>query len=178
MNLNGRVEGEEPRLGNSRDLRGILHFEGVLNWMLEGLAKLRADNWQLRLNAAQQAVVDDLLLESDGHTIFVKNALERVDGADLTVQECFAAYAEYCNERGWTTLARNKFGQLIGDIVTRQHRLTVRHDILDINRKSQRGWRGLKLRDNSTSDRSDEEKAIILAEEEAIRLEACGEPLS
>jgi hypothetical protein len=114
--------------------------------MLEGLAKLRDDGWQLFLNSAQQTKVDDLLLESDGHTLFIKSELVKSEGAQLTVQECFAAYAEYCNERGWTTLSRNKFGQLVGDVVTRQHGLTVRHDIRDDTGKSQRGWCGLELR--------------------------------
>jgi P4 family phage/plasmid primase-like protien len=38
---------------------------GVLNWMLEGLEKVRADGWQLHLIPGQQKVMDDLLLESE-----------------------------------------------------------------------------------------------------------------
>jgi putative DNA primase/helicase len=92
---------------------------GVLNWMLEGLAKLRADDWQLHLNKAQQARVDNLLLESDALSIFVKNELVRAEASQLTVPDSFTAFAEFCTQRGWTTLSRNKFGQLIGDGVTR-----------------------------------------------------------
>ena len=120
---------------------------GVLNWMLEGLAKLRADDWQLHLSTAQQASVDNLLLESDGHTMFVRNETARSD-SQLTVHDCFTAYVEYCNERGWLTLSRNKFGQLIGDTVARFHGLPVRHDISDANGKAQRGWQGLRLQKN------------------------------
>ncbi len=119
---------------------------GVLNWMLEGLAKLRDDGWQLKLNENQQARVDNLLLESDGHSLFIKEELTRSKDGSLTVHECFAAYADYCTERGWSILSRNKFGQVIGDIVARQHGLTVRHDIRDASGKAQRGWRGLSLR--------------------------------
>lgn len=122
---------------------------GVLNWMLEGLSKLRADGWQLHLTSRQQEAVDNLLLESDGHTLFVKNELVKSDDSPLTVNEAFSAYAEYCNERGWATIGRSKFGQLIGDVVTRQYGKTVRNDIPDpITGKSQRGWRGLALRGN------------------------------
>jgi P4 family phage/plasmid primase-like protien len=121
---------------------------GVLNWMLEGLDKLRADGWQLYLSAAQQESVDNLLLESDGHTLFVKEALTRSD-SQLTVPDCFAAYVEYCSDRGWIALSRNKFGQMIGDTVARHYGLTVRHDITDSNAKAQRGWRGLSLRDKN-----------------------------
>jgi P4 family phage/plasmid primase-like protien len=123
---------------------------GVLNWMLEGLAKLRANGWQLHLTSPQQATVDNLLLESDGHTLFVKNELIKSDDAQLTVSEVFTTYAEYCNDRGWATIGRSKFGQVIGDVVTRQYGKTARNDIPDpLTGKSQRGWRGLALRSNS-----------------------------
>ena len=47
---------------------------GVLNYALEGLDKLRADGWQLRLSEKQQAAVDNLLLESDGHAVFAQRS--------------------------------------------------------------------------------------------------------
>nr|MBA2733847.1 hypothetical protein [Acidobacteriota bacterium] len=121
---------------------------GILNWMLEGLDKLRADGWQLYLSTAQQESVDNLLLESDGHTLFVKEALVRSE-SQLTVPDCFAAYVEYCSDRGWVALSRNKFGQMIGDTVARHYGLTVRHDISDASGKAQRGWRGLSLREKN-----------------------------
>jgi phage/plasmid-associated DNA primase len=122
---------------------------GVLNWMIEGLDKIRADGWQLHLTTGQQKAVDNLLLESDGHNLFVREALTRKDGRQLTVQDCFAAYVEFCTERGWTSLTRNKFAQLIGDAVARTYGITVRHDIKDDDGKAQRGWHGLQLRDKN-----------------------------
>src|SRR5207245_437434 len=71
---------------------------GVLNWMLEGLDKLRSDEWQLRLTATQQAAVDSLLLESEGHAVFCHECLRRDVAKSLTVPDCFAAYVEFCNE--------------------------------------------------------------------------------
>jgi hypothetical protein len=57
--------------------------------MLEGLKKLRADGWQLHLTTNQQAAVDNLLLESDGITLFVNEALEPSKDSPLTVPDCF-----------------------------------------------------------------------------------------
>jgi len=119
---------------------------GVLNFAIEGLDKLRADKWQLYLTSSQQAAVDNLLLESDGLTLFVREALARIEGSRLTVPDCFSAYVEFCNERGWAALARKKFGDLIGDAATREYGLTVRHDVRDAAGKAQRGWSGLRLR--------------------------------
>jgi P4 family phage/plasmid primase-like protien len=119
---------------------------GVLNWMLAGLKKLRADGWQLHLTPAHQRLVDDLLLESDGHGVFARECLIRSADKKLTVLDCFSAYVNFCSDRGWVSLPRNKFGHVIGDIVAREHGITLRHDIHDSKGKEQRGWQGLGVR--------------------------------
>jgi P4 family phage/plasmid primase-like protien len=120
---------------------------GVLNWMIEGLDKIRANGWQLILNSAQQRAVDNLLLESDGDNLFAREALIRAEGEQLIVEDCWCAYVEFCTQRGWKTLLRRDFASRIGDVVVRTHKLTVSHDIKDDRGKSQRGWNGLKLRE-------------------------------
>jgi putative DNA primase/helicase len=119
---------------------------GVLNWMLKGLEKVHADSWQLHLTSAQQQLVDDLLLESDSHTVFVRESLTRDPEAQLTVADCYAGYVEFCDEHGWRALTRNRFGALIGDAVVHQFGITTRHDLEDDNRKAQRGWKGICLK--------------------------------
>ena len=123
---------------------------GVLNWMLEGLDKLRADGWQLHLNARQQTVVNNLLLESDSLAVFAREGLRRATGGLLTVSDGFAAYVEFCTEHGWAALPKNKFTSGIADVVVRQFGLTVRHDIPDGGGKPQRGWKALTLVTNFT----------------------------
>lgn len=119
---------------------------GVLNWMLEGLLNLRRDHWQLRLTEAQQKKVDDLLLESEADRVFAEEMLERREGAQLTVSDCYEAYVQFCNERGWVVMARKKFSNGIGDTITRLFSLTLRHDVPDQQEKPQRGWKGLGLK--------------------------------
>ena len=122
---------------------------GVLNWMLVGLDKLRADDWLLHLTARQQTTVDNLLLESDSVNLFARECLARVDGQETTVPAAFAAYVEFCNARGWAAFNRNGFGREIANAVLRVHRLSDRNDIKDDNGKAQRGWKGLMLLENS-----------------------------
>jgi P4 family phage/plasmid primase-like protien len=122
---------------------------GVLNWMLEGFEKIRADDFQLHLTPAQQKVVDDLLLESESHVVFVRANLMRDPGEQLTVADCYAAYVAFCNEHGWRALTRNKFGVVIGDTIVHQFGITIRHDIPDADGKEQRGWKGIRLQRNS-----------------------------
>jgi putative DNA primase/helicase len=125
---------------------------GVLNWMLQGLERVRADGWQLHLTGGQQKLVDDLLLESESHTVFVRESLTRDPEAELTVSDCYAGYVDFCNERGWRALTRNKFGAIIGDAVVHQYGITVRHDIRDDNGKPQRGWKGVCLKRFRTTE--------------------------
>ena len=123
---------------------------GVLNWMLIGLDKLRADGWLLHLTGRQQTTVDNLLLESDSVNLFVRECLARVDCQETTVPAAFEAYVEFCNARGWAALNRNSFGREIGNAVLRIHQLSDRNDIKDDKGKAQRGWKGLMLLENST----------------------------
>lgn len=123
---------------------------GVLNWMLAGLDKLRAAGWQLNLNRQQQARVDNLLLESDGHAVFARECLRRNESQSMTVQDCFAAYVEFCTQRGWNALTKNRFGTVIGDVVARQFGITQSHNVPDAGGKPQRGWRGVALCEKSS----------------------------
>ena len=118
---------------------------GVLNWMLNGLDKLHADGWQLHLNARQQAVVDNLLLESDSLAVFAREGLRCATDGRLTTSDGFAAYVKFCTDHDWSAVPKNKFTSGIVDVVVRKFGLTLRHDILDAGGKLQRGWRGLAL---------------------------------
>ena len=116
---------------------------GVLNWMLEGLEKLRADGWQLHLTPTQQKRVDDLLLESEADVVFAKESLRKDGTESLTVVQCYAAYVTFCGARGWTPMPKKDFSNSISETVTRLFALTVRNDILDEDGKAQRGWKGI-----------------------------------
>jgi P4 family phage/plasmid primase-like protien len=125
---------------------------GVLNWMLEGLDKLRADDWQLLLTGAQEKPVNDLLLESDSHAVFAREKLAVEHDSELTVTEAFDAYVKFCNEREWSPATRRRFGGVIGDIILREFGLVDRNDIKGSGSKSLRGWKGLRLIAQPNSD--------------------------
>lgn len=133
---------------------------GVLNWMLDGLDKFRADGWQLRLNTRQQAVVDNLLLESDSLAVFAREGLRRDPGGLLTAADAFAAYVEFCTEHGWAAVPKNKFTSGIADVVVRLFGMTMRHDIPDARGKLQRGWKGLVISSGPTGKNLSEVSGI------------------
>ena len=118
---------------------------GVLNWMLAGLEKIHRDDWQIVVNEGQQKLVDDLLLESDSHGVFVREGLIRDGEAQITVADCYAAYVDFCTGRGWAALARNRFSAAIGDVIVRHFGIAQRHNIPDEHGKPQRGWKGFRV---------------------------------
>ena len=144
-NIEYRNEKPEPVIADLSDQILRREASGVLNWMLEGERKIRGDGWQLHLSAAQQKLIDDLLLESESHTVFVRESIARDAEKQLTVADCYAGYVEFCNARGWRALTRNKFGAVIGDTIVYQFAITPRHDIRDDNGKPQRGWKGIRV---------------------------------
>jgi putative DNA primase/helicase len=119
---------------------------GVFNWMLEGLDKIRADGWQLQSNEGQKQIVDDLLLESESYRHFARECL--VEGAmyRLTVTACYEKYVKYCSNRGWTALSRRNFGGNIEGVVLQQFGIALRHDVMGLDGKPQRGWMGLSCK--------------------------------
>lgn len=120
---------------------------GVLNFMLDGLDALRAANWQLSLNEKQQRRVDDLLLESDSHRVFINECLIKDSNASgITKTELHSAYAEFCETRGWIPLSRNCFSRIAPDVITRTFNLTIRGDICGPDGKQKDGWKCLRLK--------------------------------
>lgn len=128
------------------DLFLATEASGVLNWMLDGLYALRSGRWQLALSPVQKMRVDELLLESDSVNEFFKDrCLADSTAEGLTITDAFAAYADYCADRGWTGLTRNLFGRDCQEVAQRIFRVTPRHDIKGADGKKQRGWKGFRL---------------------------------
>ena len=141
---------EKPKPANAiPDLDKIIlanEASGVLNWMLDGLYMLRAANWQLALSPGQKVRVDELLLESDSVSVFFTECGVADSTAEgLTVTDAFAAYSDFCADRGWTVLTRNLFGRDSQEIAQRLFRVASRHDVKGIDGKKQRGWKGIRL---------------------------------
>lgn len=120
---------------------------GILNWMLDGLDKLRADGWKIHLTAAQELARDALLAESTSYVAFAREGLVPCRGASITVTESYDYYVDFCAARDWQPLTRTQFGRYIEEAVLQAHGTTVRNDILRRKTdgdKEQKGWMGLR----------------------------------
>lgn len=119
---------------------------GILNWALDGLEKLRADGFNLRITPRQQNVVDDILRESDSVQHFIRDCLRRGDRLQrISVTECYDEYIQYCAVHGWTAIARRDFGGKLPAMVLNQPGLgmVARNDVKGLDGKQQHGFLGL-----------------------------------
>ena len=97
---------------------------GILNWMLDGLEKLKAKKFDLALNDIQRKEVDDLLMSSQAPEIFVREALERVESKDsvMTKAEVLEALHDFCTDRNWSVKGLKNIPKRIEDEIYDLHK--------------------------------------------------------
>jgi phage/plasmid-associated DNA primase len=116
---------------------------GVLNWMLEGLNRVRNDGWRLGTTLRQQRIVDDLLSECEAHVRFVRDCLRKDATGSLTADQVYERFSDYCVRHGWDTMPKAHFTGLMEEAVRRELGASRRNDIAGPNGKAQRGWKGV-----------------------------------
>ena len=78
---------------------------GVLNWELNGLKRLRDNNWRFGLTENQKELIDKVVLQSDSPRQFVKRCLIEEPDCLLTLDDCFGAYIAFCKTLGWLPMS-------------------------------------------------------------------------
>jgi len=121
---------------------------GILRWALAGFVKLQAEFAEIgdfSLTDAQRGRVDSLLAESDSLRLFVKERMERQEYGDVTTNEIGQAYSEFCADKGWNALPSAVVERTLPDIMLDVFHVTKSHSIERDGKKSNRGWRKVRL---------------------------------
>lgn len=119
---------------------------GVLNWALEGLDRLRDENWQMSVTDRQQAILDDMLLESESVRVFLADQIVEEPGATLTGAEASERYQRFCLARGWKPVSDRVFSSEIIPRIERHFGRARRNDIPTCAGSSVRGWKDIRLK--------------------------------
>jgi len=69
---------------------------GILNWLIEGALRWRDEG--LKAPGVVTEATDEYRSEMDALGNFVKECLERVEGAAIGARELYKAYEEWCGE--------------------------------------------------------------------------------
>ena len=144
------VKYERPKPNRpERDFASILianEGPGILRWLVDGarmhLAEL-ADAGDFKLTARQQQRVDALLAESDSVREFIRQRVERCDGADAAAFELVEAYTAYCEEMAWEPLSVRRVENALADAMQEIRRVARRNDIERDGPK--RGFAGVRI---------------------------------
>jgi len=124
--------------------------DGILNWALEGLKATDAAGGKLILNARQQGIRNDLLSESESYKLWARERVIRspVGGPTgrLMVEEAFADYIAFCDEREWAPLTRKVFTRLVTDVIAREFHVCMRNDLRTSFDTYGRGWKGITIK--------------------------------
>jgi P4 family phage/plasmid primase-like protien len=120
---------------------------GILNWMVEGALKYLAEVEEfgdIRLTPSQSERVDRLHKESDSLRQFVETRVVKAPLHDLTSEELYRAYGDFCEEMGWRSFDQRELKAGMGDLMMQVHKVRQRHDI-SRGMETKRGFKGVKL---------------------------------
>ena len=118
---------------------------GILNWLIEGRAKLVKDRLQLTQRPEQKARAAALLLASASPKAFVRSALVKKKDAELGVAELYEHYQDWCRNNHLRPFSSPDFNALAKEETEIGLGLKYRHDLGAVNGKWRRGWKGLTL---------------------------------
>jgi putative DNA primase/helicase len=94
--LSLKTPDHEQHYGKLAELILKNESSGILNWLLEGRAKLTKDKLQLTQTPEQKARTINLLLTSDSPSAFVRSCLVKKRDAELGVVDLYGHYQEWC----------------------------------------------------------------------------------
>jgi phage/plasmid-associated DNA primase len=121
---------------------------GILNFAIAGLSMLLRDideTGDIALTEWQRTIIDSLLAESDSLRFFLREAIEKAEGADVSVNEIVEAYAAFCPEKGWNPLPITEIHRSLEGLMLELFQVTKSHSIKRDGR-SVRGFFGVALK--------------------------------
>jgi P4 family phage/plasmid primase-like protien len=151
--LSFKTPGHEQHYGKMAELILKNESSGILNWLLEGRAKLVKDKLQLTQTPDQKGRSVNLLLGSDSPAAFVRSALVKKKDSELGVVELFERYQIWCRENNVRPFASRPFTFEAKEEIEIGLGLKYRHDLASDNGKTKRGWKGLAILERTVAER-------------------------
>ena len=135
-------------ISNYADQLVAYEASGILNWLVEGAMKFKADmkaTGKIGQGAEQVKRVDSLLYDSDSVDSFIEQRLELNKKADVSGEELLLDYHATCNRLNWRAVSGQEFMRRVPDLICQKFLIHRRNDIIR-EKGSVRGYKGLALR--------------------------------
>ncbi len=147
--LSFHTPAHERHVGRLADIIIKTEASGVLNWLLEGRAKLRADRLHLNLTDEQDKRIANLLMGSDSAVGFLRESLIKREGSLLSVTDLYAHYEQWCAGNRIRPVPSREFSSEARQHIALSTGLRFRHDLgEEQGQMARRGWIGLAVCDN------------------------------
>jgi P4 family phage/plasmid primase-like protien len=143
--LSFKTPDHEQHFGKMAEL--ILKEEpsGILNWLLEGRAKLFKDKLQLTLTNEQKARAATLLLASESPSAFVRSCIQKQKGGVIWMADLYPDYQTWCRKQSLRPFISREFMEVAKQEIEVGFGMRPRHDLTGEDGKARRGWSGLAV---------------------------------
>ncbi len=116
------ASGRDPSQNKPEYAKQLIKAEGsgILNWAVEGAAKLIADFKEGRsfsLTAIQESRITDRINESDSLCTFLRDSIEGKVKSELATQDIIRHYSDYCRSRGWGFQNEESINRRLGTVM-------------------------------------------------------------
>ena len=124
------------------------HKSAILNWLLEGAKRVRANNWNIQLSPDQISRRDSIVEATRGVEIFAKNHIVESTGKLFATSEAYALFTKLHKSAGYEYLTEDAFRKRLAKTMALEYGATASNTIpLPHSDKTVRGYRGFKLVD-------------------------------
>jgi len=135
----------EHHLGKLAEMLLQTEMSGILNWLLDGFAKLHKAGLQLTLTTEQQTKANVVLIASESASAFVRSCIVKKKDEVMGVAELYEKYQNWCRIHQLQPFTSKQFSQIAKTEIETGLGLKLRHDLVGENGKAVRGWMGLAL---------------------------------
>ena len=125
---------------------GDTEISGILNWALEGLYRLVANNWQFTISAQTSDNVQEAKEDSFNIISYLKdeNRIIYSDTVEATISRLYDDYIDWCDDNACNPLAKITFSKYLKIEATKEHGLKYCTSVLDGEKRS-RGYIGIGI---------------------------------
>lgn len=127
---------------------------GIFNEILSRLMTLLANDGQIQPSESQKMAISNLLDESESAKVFLSKSVEPVEPLagcslrqckeNLTAEELYLKYLEYCQAHDWLPLPTRKFKEQLVDLMPSMYQRFRRNDIVR-NGTNHRGFYAVRF---------------------------------
>ncbi len=143
--LSFKTPTHEKHFGKMAEMILQTEAPGILNWLLQGRAKLHKDNFQPTQTPEQRERSTTLLLASDSPSAFVRSCLMKKKDSELGVLDLYEHYQIWCKENHIRPFASRPFTAAAKEEIEIGMGKKLSHDLKGGNGKAKRGWKGLAI---------------------------------